>query len=174
MALETSEAARRRLLADAFERVPALGLALDAARGVCENFQGTHPSGRRCKRGDKCPMLHVKPGQDLSLASNRLHAPFVHMTRDGKLLLMPLPPSPSSVPFPHTPRHSASSAEKATAKSSNRTDPARPCGIPSGPGVAVTPMPGVPLSVELSRGIAVSLLSVHVHTVEPPLSGVPI
>ena len=81
MALEASEMARRRLFADAFERVPALGHALDAARGVCEKFQGTHPSGRRCnKRGDKCPMLHVKPGQELSLASNRLHAPFVHAT----------------------------------------------------------------------------------------------
>ena len=82
---------RRRLFADALERMPALGNALDAARGVCAKFQGTHPSGRRCNKhkGDKCPMLHVKPGQELSLASNRLHAPFVHMTRDGKFLLVP-------------------------------------------------------------------------------------
>ena len=84
MPLETSEMERRRLFADAFERLPALGQALDAARGVCQKFQGTHPSGRRCNKRDKCPMLHVKPGQELSLATNRLHAPFVIVTHSEK------------------------------------------------------------------------------------------
>ena len=77
------------MLAEIFEREPALGEELDNARGICERFMGLHPDGRKCKKGVKCPYLHVHPGQDLASAPNRLRSPFLHLTADNKLLVMP-------------------------------------------------------------------------------------
>ena len=77
------------MVAEIFERAPNLGIALDVARGPCLRFQRSHPSGRRCKKGDSCPFLHVPRGQDLALARNRLRAPFLQLTQDNRLLLVP-------------------------------------------------------------------------------------
>ena len=79
----------RRALAEINVKTPGLLRALDQARGVCAKFRNEHPSGRRCNKGDKCPFLHVKRGQDLLEAKNRCHAPFTHMTRDNKILVVP-------------------------------------------------------------------------------------
>lgn len=80
---------RSAVLREIFDRSPELGRALDIARGPCLKFQGRHSSRRKCKKGDSCPLLHVKAGQELQLAANRLRAPFLHLTSDNKLLLIP-------------------------------------------------------------------------------------
>ena len=77
------------LLAHIFEKAPQLGDALYAARGPCLRYQGTHPSQRRCKKGKNCPYLHVRQGEEWRLATNRLRAPFIQLTRDNKILVVP-------------------------------------------------------------------------------------
>ena len=79
---------RETVLREIFDRAPDLGRALDDARGPCLKFQGIHPSGRRCNK-KQCPFLHVKKGLELKLAKNRLRSPFLHLTRDNKLLVVP-------------------------------------------------------------------------------------
>ena len=79
----------RWVLAEIFERAPEFGDALDEARGVCLKWQGIHPSNRRCKRGDKCPLLHVKANHELKRARNRCRAPFMHLAKENKILLVP-------------------------------------------------------------------------------------
>ena len=51
--------AKAAVLAEIFHRAPQLGEALDRVRGPCLKFQGKHPSGRRCNKGQKCAFLHV-------------------------------------------------------------------------------------------------------------------
>ena len=77
------------VLAQIFQREPGVGDLLDKARGPCLKYQGKHPSNRRCKRGAKCPFLHVKANQELKHAQNRCRAPFAHLARDNKILLVP-------------------------------------------------------------------------------------
>ena len=79
----------QHVLAKVFEEHPELGSALDTIRGPCMRFQNKVPFfGRRCKNKN-CPFLHVDPGQEFVLAKNRLQHPFLQMTGDGKLLLIP-------------------------------------------------------------------------------------
>ena len=81
---------RRTLLAEMCEKKPELFQELDMARGPCLRFQGKQPGCKRlCNKGDKCPFLHVHAGQELALAQNRLQHPFLQMTGDSKLLLIP-------------------------------------------------------------------------------------
>ena len=79
----------RWVLAEIFERAPEFGDALDKARGPCLKYQGNHPSKKRCNKGKDCPFLHVKKGQELKHAQNRLRAPFTHLTGDNKILVVP-------------------------------------------------------------------------------------
>jgi hypothetical protein len=83
------EAQRAELLAELFNKAPGIERALGAAAGPCLKFQGIHPSGKKCKKGNKCPLLHVAVGQELALAQNRLRSPFWQMTRDNRLRLLP-------------------------------------------------------------------------------------
>ena len=80
---------KRRAFAEIFERAPELGDALDKARGPCLKYQGDHQSKKRCNRGNDCPFLHVKKGQELKHAQNRHRAPFTHLTGDNKILVDP-------------------------------------------------------------------------------------
>ena len=81
---------RKELLAEIFQRKPGLGEALDAARGPCKKYQAKgERGGKGCNRGEKCPYLHVRRGVDLSLATNRLRAPFLHPYPGNTLLLQP-------------------------------------------------------------------------------------
>ena len=66
-----------------------LGGALDEVRGPCLKYQGNHPSKRGCKKGNACPFLHVNQDQELTLAQDRLHDPFPHLTGDNKILVVP-------------------------------------------------------------------------------------
>ena len=65
------------------------GGALDNDRVPCLRYQGKHLSRKRCKKGNGCPFLHVNQDQELTLAQNRLHAPFSHLTRDNNILKVP-------------------------------------------------------------------------------------
>ena len=81
----------QHLLAEIFDRNPELGKALDKARGPCKRFQGTVLGhDRKCRKGNECLFLHVPLGQALALARNRLQTPFLQLTGDNKLLLIPL------------------------------------------------------------------------------------
>ena len=80
---------KRRAFAEIFKRAPELGDALDEARGPCLKYQGRHPSGKRCNRGNDCAFLHVKKGQELKHAQNRLRAPFTHLTGENKIRVDP-------------------------------------------------------------------------------------
>jgi len=79
--------AKRKIVEGMFCKEPTLGQELNEARGLCKKFQPK--SKRRCGKGMKCPCLHVHEGQDKSNAPNRFNAPFCHVTRDNKLLVMP-------------------------------------------------------------------------------------
>ena len=89
MSSTTEAEQKRRAFAEIFERAPEFGDALDKARGPCLKYQGDHQSKKRCNRGNDCPFLHVKKGQDLKHAQNRYRAPFTHLTGDNKILVDP-------------------------------------------------------------------------------------
>ena len=61
---------------------PDLAHQLYAARGPCLAFQGRHPTNPRktkCKKGDKCRCLRFRPTETAADATNKYHAPFVHL-----------------------------------------------------------------------------------------------
>lgn len=84
-----SSARKAEVLETAITQSPALERAFYEARGICEKFRQSHPSKRLCKKGADCPFLHCSKEQDYHLATNRLRAPFVHLSRTGELLVIP-------------------------------------------------------------------------------------
>ena len=84
-----SSARKAEVLETAFTQSPALERAFYEARGICEKFRHSHPSKRLCKKGADCPLLHCSKEQDYHQATNRLRAPFVHLSRKGELLVIP-------------------------------------------------------------------------------------
>ena len=74
------------LFAQVFLLVPDLRQAVRASRGFCERFRGLHEQKRRCLKGNKCPFLHE---DELVIARHRCHAPFLQLTQDNRLLVMP-------------------------------------------------------------------------------------
>jgi len=78
-----------KVLQAAFDQSPQLESAFYEARGICAKFRDSHPSKRRCKKGKDCPFLHCSKDQEYHQATNRLRAPFVHLTRTGELLVIP-------------------------------------------------------------------------------------
>ena len=60
-----------------------------ALRPICTRFQGSHISGQRCLKGNRCPLLHVPKGQEYALAKIRLRDPSLVTTPKNGLCLVP-------------------------------------------------------------------------------------